>query len=209
MSKGWRDVPMPPAVAALPRDKRGFPVPWVSCWEPAKWEITMHSTYGAMIGSCAHVDGVGDPMLGNLCPAKQLSGMLGRLCDVCGRLIGRNAYFLGNKALVERGYRELPVHKECALYAGQVCPGLITPAKIDGVWVSKARTYSMRPVYLTGPNYQTDQEEYTSFEDPALTVRLALGQRMVLTSVIAVPDNPQAWPLKEWVAMNLKREATA
>lgn len=204
---GWKDVPMPPAVAALPRDKRGFPVPWVSCWEPAHWNIEEHPQYGALVGSCDHVDGVGDPMLGNLCPAKQLSGMLKRLCDVCGVVVGRNAYFLGNEVLVQRGYRELPVHRECALYAGQVCPGLITPAKRDGVWVAKARTYRMRPVYQIGPDHKTDQEEYTSFDDPRLTIRLAVRQRIVLTSIIAVPIDPQSWPLAEWLTLNREQVA--
>jgi hypothetical protein len=172
-----------------------------------------HPTYGMWVAGCSHSeteDGV--PNLGALCPGKQVRGMLERLCDVCGRTIGRNAFFMGGvESLAEGGgYRELPVHRECGVYAGQVCPGLITGARRDHIRVAKCRTYTMQPSYTTGWDPVTDRPEdrrFDSFDDPRLALMHAMGVRSVLTMVWAVPDNPQVWSLDEWLTLNREKVA--
>ena len=196
---------MPPAVAALPRDKRGFPVPWVSEWDPGHWNITMHPRHGAMVGSCDHVDGVGTPHLGNLCAARQVQGMLKRLCDVCGQKIDGFCYFMGSTSLVTDGYRELPVHLECALYAGQVCPGLVTPARQERIAVAECLTYRIEPGRIVAPDDgsgRPDERRFDSLDDPAIRLLNAVGFRSVMTAIYAVPEEPKVWLLNDWLQLH-------
>jgi hypothetical protein len=92
---------MPPRVAALPRDPRGYPVPFA-----------------------AAEDG-GRPLLGLLSLPKLLACHRRRLCLVCGGPLGELACFVGGPGSV-RGHTfgEAPGHPDCALYAVRACPAL-------------------------------------------------------------------------------------
>lgn len=188
----WKDVPMPPRIAALPRDKRGFPVPWISDWETETevvdergmaWHIEQgHPEWGDYVEYCTHEDGVGEPNLGALCAPRQLHGMLNRLCDVCGVKVGKTAFFMGAKDLHTQGYRELPLHLECALYAGQVCPGLVTKARGE-IWVSVTEDYTCNMVR----KYENGDREFVGMHDPTWRLLDAMGVRSVMIGVTAVP----------------------
>ncbi len=203
---GWKDVPMPPRIAALPKDKRGFPVPWISDWEDGAvdaegraWTITEgHPIYGTYTSACTHTDGVGEPNLGALCAPRQIQGMIQRLCDVCGVKVGKTAFFMGNESLVETGYYELPLHLECALYAGQVCPGLVTRAQGE-IWVSAAKEYVRKPrrKFIDG--------DYTfeSLDDDRWRLMEHLkGSPSILIGVVAVPLDAKKWPLEDFLGQH-------
>lgn len=190
---GWKDVPMPPQVAALHRDRRGFPVPWISDWDSGEvdalghhWHIqdkdAQSKVWGPYLESCAHIDGVGEPNLGALCAPRQLHGMLQRLCDVCGKKVGKTAFFMGNKELHERGYRELPLHLDCVLYSGQVCPGMVTKAE-GTIWISITEDYSCNMVR----KYRDGDREFVGMDDHRWITMQELGVLSIFVGVTAVP----------------------
>jgi hypothetical protein len=97
-------VPLPRRMAGLPRDHRGYVVPWFVTWE-------------------------GDvPQFPIVDPKRWTRAMRNKLCWVCGQPLGRVALFvLGPMCCVNRISAEPPTHRECATYSALVCPYLCSP----------------------------------------------------------------------------------
>ncbi|MFC5906339.1 hypothetical protein [Streptacidiphilus monticola] len=112
-------VPMPPDVAARPRDARGYPVPAITPWAEDQPQFAL-TDYGRS-AECA----------------------TGRLCSVCGELMPRGPVWrvvgaaesaaISEARAAGRPYRNLaptsegPGHRACMLYAAMVCPYLARP----------------------------------------------------------------------------------
>jgi len=106
MSSPLMTVEMPERIAALPTNHAGYPVPWFVAW----------------------VDGKPDFRL--MDEEKIHLAIIDRLCWICGDGLGRwQTYAVGPMCAVNRISAEPPSHTECAVYAAQVCPFLITPTK--------------------------------------------------------------------------------
>lgn len=98
-------IDMPPAVARLKRDHRGYPVPWFVAWIDGKPEFRVVRPNG--------VD----------------TAALDQRCWICGgRIVGKRAYVVGPMCAVNRTSAEPPSHRACATYAARVCPFLTKPA---------------------------------------------------------------------------------
>ncbi|MFF0790403.1 hypothetical protein [Streptomyces spiralis] len=98
------DVPMPPRIAHLPRDKHQRPVPWFVAW----------------------VDGVPDFRV--IAAGKLDDAIRFRCCWLCGDPLGANAAFvIGPMCAINRVSAEPPSHRDCADYAARACPFLTTP----------------------------------------------------------------------------------
>lgn len=98
------DVPMPPRIAALPRDSRGYPVPWFVQW----------------------IDGVPDFRI--MSAEKLYLAVKFKRCWVCGGERGKFASFvIGPMCAVNRNSAEPPCHLYCARYSAQACPFLTRP----------------------------------------------------------------------------------
>lgn len=103
-------VPMPEAVAALPRDARGYPTPFF----------------------VAVIDGKPDPRISD--GRKKRACVERRLCWICGRPIVFPFAFIGGPlSFKNRAYAEPPSHAECAHYAAQVCPFIVGETLRRGV----------------------------------------------------------------------------
>jgi hypothetical protein len=91
----------------LPRDARGFPIPWFA---------------GPDIGTgrdFVFLDGM-----------KQIKAVERRRCWTCGGPLQRSYTFvLGPVQTITRTVSEPPSHSRCAEYAAKVCPFLSNPAK--------------------------------------------------------------------------------
>lgn len=99
-----REVPMPPEIAALPRHKSGYPVPWF----------------------CPVVDG--EPDLKLLDARKQLQAIRERRCAICGQPVGYwIAFITGPLGVQNRVVTDPGMHEACARYAVQVCPFIARP----------------------------------------------------------------------------------
>lgn len=93
----------PAAVARLPKDRHGRPVPWFVAW----------------------IDG--QPDFRVLRPDWKVA-LAYDLCWVCGQQRGRHAAFVvGPMCAVNRVSAEPPSHLPCAVYSATHCPFLITP----------------------------------------------------------------------------------
>lgn len=112
----WRDIPVPPRMGALARDRRGFPVPFIVARDNAGEPLFT----------------VNDDRLTSRCVAELRCGICGGELEI-GDLWwvgGPLSSFHPNGAFVDG-----PMHRECSTYALQVCPHLAAPRytkRLDG-----------------------------------------------------------------------------
>lgn len=100
-------VVMPPLIARLERDARGYPIP-------------------KFVDRRADVDGKPDFRV--MDPAHLMACVRKKLCWVCGCTMGRNmAFAIGPMCAVNRISSEPPSHLACVQYAAKVCPFLAVP----------------------------------------------------------------------------------
>ena len=98
------DVPQPDRVKRLPRDQRGWPVPWFVEWRD------------------------NEPIFPAFDPRKFTLAVRGKRCWVCGDPMGRHQVFVvGPMCTINRVSSEPPSHLECAEYSAKVCPFLANP----------------------------------------------------------------------------------
>jgi hypothetical protein len=106
---------MPLRVARLPKDHRGYPVPWFVCWfKDGKPSRT----------------GTGEPDFRVITPGRLVKAHRERLCWICGEEIERGrpqVYVIGPMCVVNRVTSEPASHRDCATYAVKACPFLTNP----------------------------------------------------------------------------------
>src|SRR5207244_1894019 len=96
--------PMPPRIARLPLDERGYPIPWFVAFVDGKPE------FRAMDGE------------------KLRRAIREKLCWVCGDPLGIHLCFVaGPMCGVNRVSSEPPSHRDCARWSAENCPFLNNP----------------------------------------------------------------------------------
>jgi len=108
------DLPqMPPRIAKLPRDHRGFPVPWFVQW----------MEHGAPAR-----EGEGEPDFRVIDSAKFARCIAVPRCWICGEMLGKHRVFLiGPMCAINRVISEPPSHRACAEFAVKACPFMVQP----------------------------------------------------------------------------------
>lgn len=99
-----KDIPVPPRMRHLPKDARGYPVPYV-----------------------VYVDIDGKPNFVINDSATRYRCLIDDLCSICGKKLLTGRWFAGGpqSAFHEQGcYIDTPMHGECVRYALVVCPYL-------------------------------------------------------------------------------------
>lgn len=105
--------PIPDRIARLPRDHRGFPVPWFVQW----FKDGKASDFG-----------VGEPDFRIADQRKLARAIKHNLCWTCGDPLGRHRVFvIGPMCAVNRTISEPPSHRECAEFSARSCPFLSHP----------------------------------------------------------------------------------
>jgi len=95
---------MPGRIAALPRDERGYPVPWFVTW----------------------VDG--NPVFPAADARKLIRAIQESRCWVCGDILTRRRTFvIGPMRAINRVSAEPPSHSSCAEFSAMACPFLTKP----------------------------------------------------------------------------------
>lgn len=101
------NIPMPSRIRALPRDPRGYPIPWIVYRDVnGKPHFTINDQQ--RVAQCLTDD----------------------LCPICGGKLLPGRWFVGGPeaAFHENGaYADPPLHAECAHYALQTCPFIAAP----------------------------------------------------------------------------------
>jgi hypothetical protein len=103
----------PPRIRSLPRDQRGFPVPyfvqWIKDGQPA-------------------LPGEGEPDFRVMDHVKFMRALRFPTCWICGGQMGKHRVFtIGPMCAVNRTISEPPSHRDCAEFACRVCPFLSNP----------------------------------------------------------------------------------
>lgn len=102
LRQGLPELPL--RMRALPRDDRGYPVPFFVAWIDGKPDFRVADQ--AKLGACHNE----------------------RRCWLCGEKLGRYmAFVIGPMCAVNRISAEPPSHIECARFAAQACPFLARP----------------------------------------------------------------------------------
>lgn len=116
-------VPMPPRIALLSRDRRGFPIPrFIDRRADRDGEPDFRIMDGVFMTRCIR----------------------DKRCWICGDRLGRYMTFpIGPMCTINRNIAEPPSHLECCRYSAKVCPFLSVPemrrierGKPEGSWVS-------------------------------------------------------------------------
>lgn len=98
------DIEMPPAIARLPQDHRGYPVPWFVAKIDGKYDFRVMK------------------------PNAIAMAVARQVCWICGEpLLSYVAYVIGPMCAVNRISAEPPSHLVCARYAVRACPFLTRP----------------------------------------------------------------------------------
>lgn len=97
--------PIPPRMARLPRDHRGYPVPFFVAWVDGVADFRVSD--GRRLFDCVSCD----------------------LCWLCGQKLGAyRSFVIGPMCVVNRVSSEPPSHRDCAEWAAQACPFLARPS---------------------------------------------------------------------------------
>ena len=105
--------PLPTRMHRLPRDHRGFPVPWFVQW----FKDGTPSEFGE-----------GEPDFRVADQRKMVRAVKGRRCYVCGEPMSVfKAFVIGPMCAVNRTISEPPNHRECAIFSATACPFLSRP----------------------------------------------------------------------------------
>ncbi len=101
--------PLPPYMADLPLDSRGYPVPWFVQWLPDE-SGKLYPEFRAMS------------------PEKWLQAVKHSRCWVCGKQLGSYLSFvIGPMCGITRTTSEPPCHRTCAEWSARNCPFLSRP----------------------------------------------------------------------------------
>lgn len=194
---------MPKGVALLPRDKRGYPVPWAALWEdgpdPDHRNAIRRTQHGLTLW-CSCVIGHGIPLLGQLCPRRQRRAMLERRCQLCGRLVKvtTKVVFIGGSKF-DKGHQryvtEPPLHTACASYAARVCPRLVVGDRSGALRVAECQAYTLFEERVRPRNLNAAEELLTSILPYPASPHARHGS--ALQNVLAEPH--AAWqPFDQW-----------
>jgi len=103
----WRTVAKPPAIAALPVNRRGYPV-FANVLPPGGVPQDGKIDF-RVLDMTAHIRAIKN-----------------RTCGICGGRLPRRFVFIGGPMCVQnRVFGDVAMHLECADYARQVCPFLV------------------------------------------------------------------------------------
>lgn len=175
----WRDVDVPERMMHLPRDRRGFPVPFIVMIDPQGVPVFT----------------VNDTRKTHLC-------LRNTLCGVCGGELefgdlwwigGPLSSFHPNGAFVDG-----PMHEECSTYALQVCPHLGAPKYVSRMNVEKE-------IARAGVNYGFDHtvmpdrpEVFIQGQSISYDVSWPLTEDRKLFPVSGYHETPDGLLPKKW-----------
>ena len=123
-------VPIPPKMRLLPRDRRGYPVPWIVQRDLDRRPFFVMNDVENVVA----------------CGRR-------KLCGICGKKLERDVWLVGGPgaALHEHGaFLDPPMHKDCATYALRVCPYIATryTKRVDAALVSRGRWHPRQRVIV-------------------------------------------------------------
>ena len=120
--------PIPKRILALPRDQRGYPVPWFVIWLKDGLPVKR---------------GEGEPDFRILAPNAREIAVRRQACWVCGQgpMGVHQVFAIGPMCAINRTTQEPPCHRECVEWAVKACPfldrGLPEEKRVAGVMIER------------------------------------------------------------------------
>ena len=174
--EGSGPVVMPSRLAARPRDTRGYPIPWT-----------------------AMLDLDGRPDFRVIDVEKVTMAVNLKCCAMCGEPLGRHLAFIGGPVSFKtRLFTDMPMHKECAIYAIQVCPWLAAPNM----------RYAEKLPKVSGAMTALHTNEMAEERPDRFFIGTTKACRLVRTPGGAVVMQADPWEWHEWWRYGQRVEAT-
>ncbi|MGW2445796.1 hypothetical protein [Streptomyces sp. NPDC001675] len=196
MNHSWRSIPMPPAVARLPRNSAGRPVPGNIAWytpdDDGATLVTRDTELGGHI-TCPCTPGNGTPRFGEQCPVRQRELMAQRNCGLCTQPIEPTTELVFIGETDAPYYLEPALHPLCAAYALQVCP--VLHAQGERIEVALTHSYTLAEDRITGI-----AADGTLRHSVFARGDLAARHLAVLNFYLAIPDTPARLTAPTWLA---------
>ena len=191
MNQSWKDIPLPPNMVDMFKDKRGFPVPYIVLIKDGEPVFTVNDTRAVWDATA------------------------NRLCGICGKPLGDDVWMVGGpeSAFNPHGvYVDSPVHHDCGAYALQVCPylamsgyrGAVDVQKLKEKWPDMSfNDYTQNdrrvPFFVMGKvnSWARDLESsYVHIERPFLITEYWNGGEQLTyeQAKILKPDWPEYYP---------------
>lgn len=100
-------LPVPPAMAGRPVERRGYPVPWFATWTAEGWDLRV------------------------VRPERAAEAVRRTVCWVSGQPLGRyRAFVIGPMCTINRVSADPPTTRDIALWSARVCPFLSRPLAV-------------------------------------------------------------------------------
>ena len=157
MNKLRSDLPpLPPRIAALPIDERGYPVPWFVQWLTPDNQPSQ--------------PGIGRPEFRMADAHKIMAAVKLGLCWVCGQPLGAiKVAVIGPMCCISRTTAEPPSHNDCAEFSVKACPFLTKPQMVrredDFTKAHKGNTAGISIDRNPGVSALWAMKDYTRFRD--------------------------------------------
>lgn len=165
------DIPMPPRIAALPREHRGLPIPFISMVDKT---------------GRAHLT-VNDAEKAHLCDVQDR-------CAICGARFKREPRWYvggpGSAFHAQGAYLDPPVHFDCGRYALQVCPFIAAPR-----YVRRIEDATLRGLTPEQTGYGVAVETGVEPERPLFFVFATARRQHVARHV---SHSPAYFPIRPW-----------
>lgn len=163
MPDGWRDVPMPPRIAALPRTKAGIPITYTVAWTGERGMVFKPDPLLNRLGlrdrpaifPPSGGQGEGTPKLSIVETSRQRRAAVLGLCQVCGHPIPEPSprrprwladFTKGQSIRIGASVVPLVIDTwtcpDCLRYALKVCPALIHRRR-EGFHLLRVRGYRL------------------------------------------------------------------
>ena len=162
----FTDIDIPARLAARPRDARGYPIPYAVLQPeggPPDFRITDVNAWSQAVRL--------------------------RLCALCGVPLGRHLAFVGGPLTYQNRYfTDLPMHRDCAVYALKVCPFLAAP---NYRYAESLRTAPEGHVLAVSEAVRTVRPDY-------FFMGMTLGYRLVRSGDGTLLVRADPWREVEW-----------
>ncbi|MEW2260784.1 hypothetical protein [Streptomyces sp. NPDC047869] len=189
---------MPPAVARLPRNSAGRPVPGNIAWytpdDDGAILVARDTELGGHV-TCPCTPGNGTPRFGEQCPVRQRELMAQRKCGLCTQAIKPTAELVFIGETDAPNYLEPALHPLCAAYALQVCP--VLHAQGERIEVALVHSYTLAEDRITGIAADGTLRRSVFALGDVVAHHLA-----VLNFYLAIPDTPERLTGPTWLAQH-------
>lgn len=139
MAEEWKGIKIPKRLQSNWTMKNGMPLPYVAEFAEGEQDMTWMDNIPYM--ACECIIGIGEPLPGKQCPARNRRCIGQRICGACGKAVKPTSfiYFAGAHRL--QYFSEPGTHYDCMLFSLKACTGIRRHA--EGMSIVRARTYDV------------------------------------------------------------------